>query len=279
MYSQNSFYFMRDKDADEKSDSFSHGVKFFGFITVRTDSSRLPQKALLPIRGRKVIEHIIDRAKSIRGLDGIVVCTSDRAQDDVLEEIALKEGVLCFRGSLEDKLDRWRGAAEKFGADYIITLDGDDPFFGPELIEQEIEQIKAEEPDFLNIPKGVVCGGSEFGIKTTALQKVCEIKDTQNTEMMWVYFTDTGLFRVADFKVADPIYWNDHVRLTLDYPEDYEFFKRVFEELDIQKNTVPLKNIMELLNEKPEIAEINFSRQQEFLDNQRKKTTLKLKAA
>ena len=252
-------------------------MKFFGFITVRSDSSRLPQKALLPIRGRKVIEHVIDRAKVIKGLDGVVVCTSDRPQDDVLEEIALKEGALYFRGSLEDKLERWRGAAEKFGADYIITLDGDDPFFGPELIEQEIEQIRAEKPDFLNIPKGLVCGGAEFGIKVSALQKVCEIKDTQDTEMMWVYFTDTGLFKVADFNVADPIYWNDRVRLTLDYPEDYEFFKRVFEELDMARNTTPLRAILELLEKKPEITAINFFRQSEFLDNQKKKTILKLK--
>lgn len=213
----------------------------------------------------------------VRGLDGVVVCTSDRPQDDVLEEIAKKEGVLCFRGSLEDKLDRWRGAAEKFGADYIITLDGDDPFFGPELIEMEIEQIKREQPDFLNIPKGLVCGGSEFGIKTTALQKVCEIKDSHDTEMMWVYFTDTGLFKVIDFQVDDPIYWNGKIRLTLDYPEDYEFFKRVFEELNMTRNTTPLRVILELLEEKPEIPAINFFRQQEFLDNQKKKTHLEIK--
>ena len=252
-------------------------MKFFGFITVRSDSSRLPQKALLPIRGRKVLEHIIDRAKAIRGLDGIVICTTDRSEDDVIQGIAEKEGVSYFRGSLEDKLDRWRGAAEKFGADYIITLDGDDPFFGPELIEKEIAQIKEEEPDFLNIPKGLVCGGSEFGIKVAALQKVCAMKDSKDTEMMWVYFTDTGQFKVVDFKVEDPIYWNDRVRLTLDYPEDLDFFKHVFEELDMKKNTVPLHDIMTLLAEKPDIAEINFFRQQEFLDNQKKKTTLKLK--
>ncbi len=252
-------------------------MKILGFITVRSDSSRLPNKALLPIRGRKVIEHVIDRAKSIRGLDGVVLCTSARPEDDVLEEIARPEGILCFRGSLEDKLDRWRGAAEKFGADYIITLDGDDPFFGPELIEQEIVQIQAEQPDFLNIPKGLVCGGAEFGIKVSALQKVCAMKDTSDTEMMWVYFTDTGLFKVVDFKVEDPTYWNEKIRLTLDYPEDYEFFQRVFEEMDMTSNTVPLCDILQMLGEKPEIAAINFFRQQEFLENQKKRTHLTIK--
>src|SRR3989338_1597535 len=104
-------------------------MKFFAFITARSDSSRLPHKMLLPIKGRRVIEHIIDRAKMIRGLEGIVLCTTDRKEDDELAEIAHKEEILCFRGSLDDKLERWHGAAQMCGADYILTIDGDDLFF------------------------------------------------------------------------------------------------------------------------------------------------------
>ena len=59
----------------------------FGFITVRTASSRLPQKCLLSIRGKRVIEHVIDRAKLINGLASVVVCTSMEPEDDVLEVI------------------------------------------------------------------------------------------------------------------------------------------------------------------------------------------------
>lgn len=252
-------------------------MRFFGFITARTDSSRLPRKMLLPIKGRTVIKHVIDRAKMIRGLEGIVLCTSDRTQDDVLETIAKKEGILCFRGSLEDKLERWRGAAEEFGADYILTIDADDLFFAPELCELAMEQVTRDKVDFLQGPKTLACGAFTYCFSVSALEEVCKMKDSSNTEMMWVYFTDTGFFKVAELKVPDPIFLNERVRFTLDYPEDLEFFKRVFEELDMKKNTVPLRDIMELLVEKPEIAEINFFRQQEFLDNQAKKTTLKLK--
>ena len=252
-------------------------MKILGLITVRTDSSRLPQKCLLPIRGKRVIEHIIDRAKLIQGLEAVVLCTSDRKQDDILEQIAKEKGMLFFRGSLDDKLERWRGAAEKFHADYIITLDGDDLFFDPELIELEIKQIRETKPDFLNIPKGLICGASEFGIKVTALQKVCQIKDTKDTEMMWVYFTDTGLFKMEDFKVEDQIFWNENVRMTLDYPEDLEFFSRIFDEFDTDINNIPLRDIMKCIGKKPEIAQINFFRQQQFLDNQKKKTHLDIK--
>ena len=103
---------------------------YIGVITVRLSSFRLPQKALLPLMGKRVIDHVIERAKiSIsKGLSRVVVCTSTEPNDDMFEQIAREHGVDCFRGSLSDKIDRWRGAAEKFGADYIITIDGDATF-------------------------------------------------------------------------------------------------------------------------------------------------------
>ncbi len=251
---------------------------FAGFITVRTGSTRLPNKWDLKIGGRRMIEHIIDRTKLIKGMDKIILCTSTDPGDDILEKIAKDNSVDCFRGSLEDKLDRWKGAAEKFSVDYIVTVDGDDPFFGTELIEAAITQMKNEPCDFIAVPEGLVCGGAEFCFSVSALKKVCEIKDTSDTEMMWVYFTKTGLFRVRDLKVEDKIYFNDYTRLTLDYIEDFNFFQRVFEEFNADKNDIPLRSILELVARKPEIAKINYFRQQEFLDNQKKKTKLVLKS-
>ena len=252
-------------------------MKFFAFITARSDSTRLPHKMLLPIRGRKVIEHVIDRAKMIRGLEGIVLCTTDRKEDDELAAIAKQEGIQCFRGSLEDKLERWNGAAKEFGADYILTIDADDLFFAPELCELAIEQAKRQKPDFIQGAKTLACGAFTYCFSAAALNKVCEMKDSTDTEMMWVYFTDTGLFRVAELNVDDPVYHLSGVRMTLDYPEDLAFFERMFDELSIERNTRPTADILGLLRAKPKLNEINYFRQKDFLDNQAKKTTLKLK--
>ena len=95
--------------------------------------------------------------------------------------------------------------------------------------------------------------------------------------MMWVYFTETKMFKVSELHVEDPVYHLDGVRMTLDYPEDLTFFERVFDELRTSSNTVPTLKILDLLRGKPEIAKINYFRQSDFLDNQKKKTTLKLK--
>lgn len=240
-------------------------MKIFGFIAVRVHSSRLPGKLLLSINGKKVIEHVIERAKTIKGLDGIVVCTSTNKEDDALEAIANEQGVPCFRGSLEDKLARFLGAAKKFNADYFVNIDGDDPFCDPELVTLAIKQLEVLPCDIIKSPDGLAPGAFTFLIKVRALEEVCRIKDTTDTEMYEVYFLEPGRFDVRDLKIRDEIFFNDNVRLTLDYEEDFEFLKRVFSELSMDQNIVPLRKIMELLKKKPEIAKINMPRHQDYL--------------
>lgn len=253
--------------------------KYIGLITVRTSSTRLPRKTLLPIGKKKLIEHVIDRARvSLKnGLSNVVVCTSTDPSDDVLEKIAKENGVDCFRGSLEDKIARWLGAAEKFGADYIITIDGDDPFCDPELIGEAIKQIEKKSFDVItaDTPE-YVCGGFTHGISTKTLQKICEMKATNDTEMTKPYLIESGMFNVGMLDV-DPIFRNPNVRLTLDYPEDLEFFKTVFDKMKMEKNTVPLRDILKFLNENPEIAKINMFRQKDFNVHQKKLEKLELK--
>ena len=251
--------------------------KYVGLITVRTLSSRLPQKALIPIGKRKLIEHVIDRAKvslESGNLAHVVVCTSTEPEDDILEKIALENGVDCFRGSLRDKIKRWRDAAEKFGADYIITIDGDDTFCDPELIVTAIKQLEEKSLDVITADTpDYVCGGFTHGISTKTLQKICEMKGTDDTEMTKPYLIESGLFKVGMLDVP-PIFKDKNIRLTLDYPEDLEFFRRVFDEMPIDKNTIPLRKILEFLKSRPDLVAINFFRQGDFVKNQ--KTTEKL---
>ena len=247
------------------------------FITVRMDSSRLPNKTMLPILGTPVLEHVISRAKQTTKFDEIVVCTTLREVDDQVAGIAEKCGVSVYRGSLEDKLERWNGAARQYNVDYIVTFDGDDLFCDPYLLDKGAEQIRENKYDFIELPVGLICGAFTYAFTAKALAKVCEIKATDDTEMMWTYFKDTGLFKTGYLEDIEDVYFNDKYRLTLDYPEDFEFFTKVFEHFNCVNNDVPLKEIITYFKEHPEIPQINIGRQQEFLDNQKKKTKLVLK--
>jgi len=252
-------------------------VKSAIFITVRSDSSRLPQKALLPILGKPTIEMVIVRAKLVRNADTVIVCTTGRPIDDVIVEIASRCGVQHFRGSLEDKLDRWLGATRKFNIDFFVTMDGDDLLCDPELMEAGIEQLKTTDVDFLEAPEGLICGSFTYGIRSSALKKVCTIKGASDTEMMWVYFTDTGLFKVATLAVQDPIFFNPDIRMTLDYEEDLAFFQAIFQHYQCSNNDTPLRVIVPFLKEHPEIVQVNAFRRQDWAMNQKIKAKLIVK--
>jgi spore coat polysaccharide biosynthesis protein SpsF len=247
------------------------------FITVRSDSSRLPGKALRRILGRPTIEMVILRAKQAREADDVVLCTTERSLDDEIVDIAEKQGIKYFRGSLEDKLLRWQGAAQKYDIDFFATMDGDDLLCDPELIEMALRQMERGSCDYIKAPQGLICGSFTYCINVSALEKVCSIKDTQDTEMMWVYFEDTGLFKVSDLNLKDRIFFSNRIRLTLDYPEDFEFFTKIFEHFRCINNDVPLRDIVVFLNDHPEIVTINAARQKDFLHNQKTKTKLIIK--
>lgn len=246
------------------------------FITVRIDSSRFSNKAVKEILGRPVLEMIILRAKQAKKFDEVVVCTSTRIVDDRIEEIALKNGVKVFRGSLEDKLDRWYQATRKYNIDYIVTFDGDDLFCEPELLDMGLEQIMKGECDFIEAPQGLITGAFTYAFTAKALRKVCEIKASEDTEMMWTYFKDSGFFKTGVLENVDEIFFNNIMRMTLDYPEDFEYFINIFDHFKCYFNEIPLREIVNYLLEYPEINDINYGCQEKFLENQKRKTKLVL---
>jgi len=245
-------------------------------ITVRSGSTRLPGKALIPVyRDVPLLEHVINRAKRSKLADKIIVCTTILEEDDKISNIAEKCDVLVFRGSVEDKLERWNNAVEKYQIEYFATMDGDDPLCVPELIDKSLKQMISEDVDFIESTE-VVTGLFTYAIKSSALKKVCELKDSSKTEMMWTYFKDTGIFKMQQLKDIPVKLKRSDIRLTLDYPEDLELFKMIFSKISGEES-IDIDQVIDLLNEDVEMKNINFHRQSDFLANQQANTILKLK--
>lgn len=108
------------------------------FIVVRLSSSRLPQKAMLEILGKPMIEHMIERVRASRMINKVVITTSVHPSDDLLEELAQKLNVCCYRGSLENVMERVSGAAKTCDCDTVVELLGDNPLVHSELIDDVV---------------------------------------------------------------------------------------------------------------------------------------------
>jgi len=235
------------------------------FITVRTGSKRFPKKCLKKIVGKYAVELVIDRAKRSKTADEIVLCTTRLSEDDILREIALKNKIGVYSGSENDKLLRWRGAAEKYFIDFFVTFDGDDLLCDPGLADLAFKQHGKTGADFIQAPH-VPTGAFTYGIAKSALDKVCDIKGSDNTENMVPYFTDTGLFKVEPLFDVPQALQRPELRMTMDYPDDLTFFDNIYNHF----LNFTLEDAIEYLDDNPEVVEINRHCQQWYLQNQKK---------
>lgn len=227
-------------------------------ITGRLKSTRLPRKLLLPVHDKPILSHMIDRLKLAKNIDEIIICTSYNQQDKPLGELAKENNVKCFYGDPDDVLVRLLAAADEFKLDYILNITADCPFADPNYADLIVEKFIETNSDLIrqfDLPHGVF----SYGIKVAALREVVNIKNSSDTEVWGRYFTDTGQFKVLDLEVEDKNHIRPGLRMTLDYPEDFEFFKIIFDRLYEKNKVFSLSAILELLDKNPEIIDINKS--------------------
>jgi len=241
------------------------------FISVRTGSTRLPNKAVLKINNLFTIEYLIERVKLITSTPLIVLCTTTLPEDDILCDIAVENGIKFFRGSAEDKLQRWLNAAQHFNVSEFVNADGDDIFYDAPLADLCFKQLKDTDSDFID---GSGLYNDIYGIKTSALERVCDIKGTIETEFIKPYFIDTGLFKVQKLENVPTIYKKNNIRMTLDYSEDLEFFTTIISALKHDKGYLDFKKILNFINKNPKVREINYFLEKQWQKNQEDKTKL-----
>lgn len=225
------------------------------FLSARDKATRLPGKLFLDVAGRPALEHLIDRLEQAKEPDLLLLTTSTNLGDDTLVELARRRGVPAFRGSEDDKLDRYRGAAKAHGVDFAAVVDGDDLLCAPDYVDRAIQAHRETGADYVTA-RGLPLGAACFGVAAPALERVCALKAERDTEVWGGYFTDTGLFR-AVYVEADPDVRRPEYRMTLDYPEDLAFFRAVLERLGAPGAPASLRDVVALLDAEPGLVAIN----------------------
>jgi spore coat polysaccharide biosynthesis protein SpsF len=238
-------------------------MKIGFLITARLKSSRLPQKLLLDLNGRSILERVIDRCKKVSDITEIILCTSTNPQDKPLVDIALKNDIYYYLGSEPDVLKRLNDAATFFNLDYIINITGENPLFSIYHANLVIDNAKKNLNDFIYI-EGLPIGCAVYGIRPEALKTVCEIKEEVDTEIWGPLINRPDIFNVKKIDAASTLN-NPELRITTDYFEDYLFIQKIFSHYS-SDYTPDYIEIAQLLKDKPELKEINKDRKQAQLD-------------
>jgi len=234
------------------------------FIPARIDSSRLPQKHLLTINKTPLLKILVNRLRNSKKIRKIIVCTTQNPSDDKLVEFLKKEKIEFFRGEEHDILKRFLDASHYFKTDVIIDVEGDKIYTDPIFVDKIIDYMETSNIDFIigndnnstfNPSNHLVHGFIPAGIKTSALEKICKLKNSNNTETGYKeFFLLPNIFKtkflVENFDEA----LSNKIRLTIDYHEDFILAKKIFSKLEIDCS---YQEILNLLLNNPEFLKIS----------------------
>lgn len=227
-------------------------------IQARTGSTRLPQKVLKKIEGKTVLEHVIDRVKRIRNSDKVIVATTSKKEDDIIEKIGKENNILMYRGSEEDVLDRYYQAAKLSQIDVIARMTADCPLLDPLIAEEVIDFYLKNKFDYIGnshpptLPDGMDVEVFSF---ETLKQTWLQAHGSEEREHVTLYVRKhPELFKSKNFVHDADL---SHLRLTLDEEDDFVLIREIYKNLYSQNPYFGLKEIIELFKQKPELPQMN----------------------
>jgi spore coat polysaccharide biosynthesis protein SpsF len=230
-------------------------------IQARMNSTRLPGKVLRDLAGAPMLARQLRRLKQCREVDELVVATTTNADDDPLVELACREEVRWFRGSEQDVLSRFVGAAREVAAEVVVRVTADCPLISPEITDRVIRELTGH-PDFCDYasnilertyPRGLDVEALYFdtllrcdrlGVSAHSREHVTVVPRAERPE----------LFLLRSVKDTE-----DHsdLRWTVDTERDFELVEQIYVGLGIAERAVSYEEIRAHVRARPELVNYN----------------------
>lgn len=232
-------------------------------IQTRRGSNRLPDKVLLPILGKPLFIRQVERVLAAQHTGTVVVATTTNTEDDFIEKICFLEDILCFRDDPDDLLSRHYGAALRYNADVVIKIPSDCPLIDPAIIDKVIsfylENVSSY--DYVsNLHPATYPDGNDVEVMSfKALRRAWReaqrpLEREHTTPYIW---ERPEAFRIGNVTMEGGADYSMTHRWTIDYQEDYQFIKSVYQELYESNPQFCCEDILDLLESRPGIFNIN----------------------
>lgn len=227
-------------------------------LQARVSSSRLPGKVLKPILGKPMLARQIERVQRAELINRLIVATSNEVTDNPIEDLCKEIGIECFRGKLDDVLDRFYQAAISIKPDQIVRLTGDCPLTDPRLIDAVIAFHLAGDFDYTsNAVEPTYPDGLDVEVfRFTCLEEAwaeAELPSHREHVTLFIH-QQPNRFKIGHYK--NDVNWS-HLRWTVDEPLDFELITKIYEGLYPQNPKFITQDIMEFLDIHPELKTLN----------------------
>jgi spore coat polysaccharide biosynthesis protein SpsF len=227
-------------------------------LQARMTSTRFPEKVMKLIMGKPMIYWQIDRILKSKRIDHLIVATSFHSSDGQLERFCQEINVECFRGDLNDVLDRYYQAAKKHRPSHIVRFTGDCPLLDWQIIDQVIDYHIQGGYDYTanthppTFPDGLDVEIMKCSILEQAWEKASLLSEREHVTL-YIY-QHPELFKLGNVVNDEDL---SYLRWTVDEPEDFQFISQIYEKLYPVNQNFTMQSVLSLLKEHPEWVEIN----------------------
>jgi len=226
-------------------------------IQSRMSSSRLPGKALVEIASRPMLWHVVRRVQqNSKLIDQVIVATTDSVSDDSIAEFCNQEGIVYFRGSQHDVLDRYYQTANWAKAKVVVRITGDCPLIDATVVDQVIQCFLNSDVDYVsNVDPPTYPDGLDTEVfSCRALERAWnEARLPSEREHVTPYMRNQPKL----FSKKNVVYKEDlsYLRWTVDEQKDLEFMRVLYSSL--KTTAYSMVDILNHLKNHPEITKIN----------------------
>ena len=103
-------------------------------IPARLNSTRLPSKVLLDLKGKTVVQRVYEQCLKAKNIDEIYIATDSEKVKISCENFTTN--IIMTDETHESGTDRIAQAVKDIDCDVVINVQGDEPFIEPTLIEK-----------------------------------------------------------------------------------------------------------------------------------------------
>lgn len=233
-------------------------------IIARWGASRRPGKMLADVAGRPLLERLIDRLKLSERSEQFILATTCLLEDNQLAAMAKSRGLLVYRGSESDVIERMLGACQTYDVEFAIIAEGDELFCDAFYIDRAVEIAERTGADCVKT-RNLPIGSWVVGVRRSALERVFLKKGDASTDGWARFFTEDPQFRTEWLEPGPELPGFDpNLRLTMDYEEDLALARELYRRLEGSGAVVSLRAVLELVMQEPALVQINSFLNEEY---------------
>lgn len=226
-------------------------MKVVGLIQARMGSARLAGKVMLPLAGRPLVWHILERLRAVETIAETVLATTQAPENEPLVRWAAGEGVTVVRHPAEDDIaGRLAMAMEAAAADVIVKINADCPLVDPVIVRAGLDMLAgdASADGATNKLRPSYPLGYSVEILGRRAIDWCDrnLSSPEDRELAvkWI-FDHPDRFRILSLEGADD---DSRLNLTLDTPADYAFISEIFDTLFVEGQCFGWRDVKEFLS-------------------------------